>query len=126
RVGFGSIIAAGQVLRRNVDDGKLVLDVPKSTEGAVREPGGARIDRVIGPNAAFLGQLTALREWYREVRLGRIPPGHEHDEARIVITEAIAAIEACLDERWARLAALVGEHGRKVERPNLQVAACCP
>ncbi|HMG20763.1 MAG TPA: hypothetical protein VK607_05580 [Kofleriaceae bacterium] len=126
RVGYGSIVAAGQVLRRDVDAGRLVLDAPRKTEGPVREPSGARTDRVVGHNAAFIAQLVALRQWYREVRLARIPAGVEHDDVRVVTGEAVAAIETCLDERWTRLAAFVGEHGRTATRPDLEVAARCP
>lgn len=126
RVGFGSIVAAGQVLRRDVDAGRLVLDVPRKHDGPVREPGVARTDRIVAHNALFIAQLVALRQWYREVRLARIPAGREHDDARVVTAEAITAIETCIDERWTRLAAFSAEHGRTAVRPELAVAARCP
>jgi len=126
RVGYGSIVAAGQVLRRDVEAGRLVLDAPRKSEGPVQAPSGARNERVVGHNAAFIAQLVALRQWYREVRLARIPAGAEHDDARVVTGEAVAAIETCLDERWTRLAAFVAEHGHTAVRPDLAVAASCP
>ena len=121
RVGYGSIVAAGQVLRRDVEDGRLVVDLPERLDGAVRVPGAGRVARVVPANAAFLGQLVALRAWYRQVRLGRAD-----GELRMVLTEALNVIDTCIDERWNRLAALLKEHGRTPTRPSLDVEASCP
>jgi acetyltransferase-like isoleucine patch superfamily enzyme len=126
RVGFGSIVAAGQVLRRNVDADRLVVDTVDRLDAPVRAPSGGRVDRIVGPNAEFLGQLVALRAWYQQVRLARVPAGTAGDVGRVATREAIAVIDACIEERWARLAAFLTESGRTPSRPDLSVETPCP
>jgi acetyltransferase-like isoleucine patch superfamily enzyme len=126
RVGFGSIVAAGQVLRRNVDAGRLVVDTVDRLDAPVRPPGAGRVDRIVEPNAEFLGQLVALRAWYQQVRLARVVPGAAGDVARVATQQAIAVIDICIDERWTRLAAFLTESGRTPARPALSSDAPCP
>jgi UDP-N-acetylglucosamine/UDP-N-acetylgalactosamine diphosphorylase len=126
RVGFGSIVAAGQVLRRDVEGARLVVDAAERIDAPVRAPGSGRVDRLVAPNAAFLGQLVALRAWYRDVRLARMPTAPEHESTRVATAEAIAAIDTCIEERWTRLAALATEHGRRAEKPSFAIEAPCP
>jgi hypothetical protein len=122
RVGYGSIVAAGQVLRRDVDEGRLALDVAAAVDTPVRAPSGGRIERIWRHNAEFIGQLVALREWYRQVRRARIADGPDHDAVRVPTEEAIAVIDTCIEERWSRLAAFLGESGRAADvEPHLEV-----
>jgi hypothetical protein len=126
RVGFGSIVAAGQVLRRNVDAGRLVVDTVDRLDAPVRPPGAGRVDRIVEPNAEFLGQLVALRAWYQQVRLARVVPGAAGDVARVATQQAIDVIDVCIDERWTRLAAFLTESGRTPVRPALSSDVPCP
>jgi acetyltransferase-like isoleucine patch superfamily enzyme len=126
QVGYGSIVAAGQVLRRDIGAGRLVLDVPQPTDRPAHEPRRDRTERVIAQNAAFIAQLVALQQWYRAVRLARIPPGLEHADIRVVTSEALAVIETCLSDRWRRLADFLDQNGRAAVRPDLQLTTPCP
>jgi acetyltransferase-like isoleucine patch superfamily enzyme len=126
RVGYGSIVAAGQVLRRDVDEGRLILDVAAAADSPVRAPSGGRIERIWRHNADFIGQLVALRAWYRHVRRARIADRPGHDAVRVPTEEARAVIDACIEERWSRLAAFLGEHGHAATAPDLEVDAPRP
>ena len=126
RVGYGSITAAGQVVRRDVGPGVLVFDPGRALDTPVRQPSTSHTQRVLGANAAYLGELVALRAWYRHVRLGRLSGGPEASGRRIVLEEAVATLDGCLDERWARLAAFLRERGIAAPRPDLAVDAPCP
>jgi hypothetical protein len=60
-------------------------------------------------NLEYIGQLVALRAWYRGVRLARAPAG-DH-ELRTVLLAAHTLLGTCIDERVERLRAFVGERG---------------
>ncbi len=122
RVGYGSIAAAGQVLRRDVDDEHLVLDVPRPIERQVRPPLATRVLPILRMNAEYIGQVVALREWYRQVRLARARELHE----RIVVEEALTTLEACIEERWKRIAAFLEEAEHAAAHPDFEVDARCP
>ncbi|MEZ4429148.1 MAG: UDP-N-acetylglucosamine pyrophosphorylase [Nannocystaceae bacterium] len=109
RVGYGAITGAGQVLRRDVADGHLIVQSVRSLDRR-REPGyldpshpRARV------NLRYIAQLHALIAWYREVRLARLPAAQA--VTRVVYEEALATLELCVAERAARLTAFLRERG---------------
>jgi UDP-N-acetylglucosamine/UDP-N-acetylgalactosamine diphosphorylase len=70
RLGYGNVVAAGTILRRDFpEDNKLI--VGKSHRGAVTNyvpnlyPG---LSRTVGNNILYLANLTALEQWYSQVR----------------------------------------------------------
>ncbi|MDZ4198615.1 MAG: UDP-N-acetylglucosamine pyrophosphorylase [Kiritimatiellia bacterium] len=70
-VGFGAVIPAGVILRRDIPDGRVVYipDPPPLASSREFIPGRIhRADRRIRANLRYLGNLAALREWYREAR----------------------------------------------------------
>ncbi|MBK8259758.1 MAG: hypothetical protein IPK80_00205 [Nannocystis sp.] len=69
------------------------------------------VDPRRGRNRRYIAELLALRAWYREVRLPRIPLTETHAHRRIVIDEAIVNIELAIEERLARLRAFCEERG---------------
>ncbi|MBI4880904.1 MAG: UDP-N-acetylglucosamine pyrophosphorylase [Planctomycetes bacterium] len=113
-VGYGSIAAAGQVVRRDLDPERLVLQPVKPLDVPAVEPGEQRVERVWRRNARFIGQLAALREWYRQVRLARAELGPGGEPARIPLLEAMGVIDVCLGERVKRLDSFLRERGRKL------------
>jgi UDP-N-acetylglucosamine/UDP-N-acetylgalactosamine diphosphorylase len=121
-VGYGSIAAAGQVVRRNVGDEQLVLEVPGAIDRKVRPPLATRVTPILRLNAAYIGQLVALREWYRQVRLARASAADE----RLVLAEALVTLEACIAERWKRVAAFLTEHEQVAPDPGFEVDLACP
>src|SRR5215467_9402203 len=66
KVGFGSFTIAGQVLRREVPAKRIVGDVSRQIDkefDALNESP----DRILKLNVHYIGHLSALRAWYREV-----------------------------------------------------------
>src|SRR5262249_6401802 len=109
KVGFGSCTVAGQVLRREAPSNRLVGDVPRKVDkefyARVEAP-----DRILKLNLEYIGHLTALQAWYRDVRLARIPAGLKYEHIRVVAQAASELLSACIDERTERLRQFVEEH----------------
>ncbi|HJV35437.1 hypothetical protein [Geomonas sp.] len=109
KVGFGSITAAGQVARKNVPENHLVSE---GTPQISKEFTPGRVDpaeRRTGPNLEYIGNLVALKAWYEDVRLRRIPDGKEFEHLRVVTREAAANLELCIQERITRLKSFLAE-----------------
>jgi hypothetical protein len=119
KVGFGSFTVAGQVLRREVPSNRIVGDVPRKVDkefyAALEAPG-----RILKLNLEYIGQLTALRAWYRDVRLARIPAGPEYEHIRVVTKAASELLSVCIDERVERLRQFLEERGLPI--PSLSFA----
>jgi UDP-N-acetylglucosamine/UDP-N-acetylgalactosamine diphosphorylase len=110
-VGFGAITGAGQMLRRDVPEAHLVVEAAPAIDLPVRPPGSRQAEQIRRRNVEYLGQLAALRAWYRQVRLPRASAaGAPHLET--VTAEAAANVEACIAERWHRLERFVAERGQ--------------
>lgn len=117
-VGFGSFTVAGQVVRTDVPEGRIVSEGPRSINRAWTFTNGEHSERRITSNLRYIGQLLALKAWYQEVRLRRIPPTRPFNGARIVIEEAIHTLCGCIEERINRFHQFVGERGaRRVSVP---------
>jgi UDP-N-acetylglucosamine/UDP-N-acetylgalactosamine diphosphorylase len=125
RVGFGAITAAGNVVRKDVAADQLVSEPAPTLQRPSRGPSKSRVATVREPNAAFVGELAALRAWYREVRIGRL--GDAAPAAvRIPAAAAVPVIDACIAERLKRLGALVDEHGGAWRAPAIAAEPPCP
>lgn len=126
-VGYGSVTAAGQVVRRPVAAGRLVLG---ATPVLDRPFTPAKLDELqprLRRNLDYIGQLVALRAWYRHVRLARVPAGVEHDALRTVLEAAHALLDTCIDERVERLRGFVAERGGELPELVLdRVLPPCP
>jgi hypothetical protein len=110
-VGYGSISGAGQVLRRDVSEGHLVVEAAPAIDLPVRPPGSRQAEQIRRRNIEYIAQLVALRAWYRQVRLPRASAaGAPYDET--VAAEAAANVDLCIRERWQRLERLVAERGQ--------------
>lgn len=70
RIAFGSVIAAGGVCRNDLfEENQLHLPAPPKPTTYPYDAGVyRRIDRLIKNNLVYIGNILALREWYREVR----------------------------------------------------------
>lgn len=69
RVEYGTVLAAGHVLRKDVlEGGRLV--VPEPPPAGIRSfaPNYRSVDRVVRNGALYLGNLAALEAWYGRVR----------------------------------------------------------
>lgn len=70
RIAYGTIVAAGGVCRQDILD-KNQLHIPAVPESGTRpyETGIYRkIDRIVENNLRYIGNIIALKEWYRTVR----------------------------------------------------------
>jgi len=123
KVGFGSFTVAGQVVRKEIPSNRVVGDVPRkvdrefynSTEGP---------NRILNLNLGYIGQLTALQAWYREVRLARIPVTPEYAHIRIVTQAALDLLSVCIDERVERLGQFLEERGLPIPSLPLSTPPC--
>ena len=107
-VGYGSVVAAGQIVRRDVDDAAFVLRDFKPIERSIRPGWCDRLQPRLRQNIAYVAQLFALREWYRQVRLARLPAKHAD---RIPTIAAIELLDGAIEERQRQLARFVAERG---------------
>jgi hypothetical protein len=124
-IGFGSTTAAGQVVRRDVEENRLVLGTTRAIDRP--NPPGAldAHERRAAANVAYIAQVVALRAWYRAVRLPRVGPADE--VGRVVIAAAIDVLDACIAERVDRLAKFLEERGASVPALELEpVIPACP
>jgi UDP-N-acetylglucosamine diphosphorylase/glucosamine-1-phosphate N-acetyltransferase len=101
RVGFGSVLAAGTVYRADYDEGVLVLgERTRDGSTAFRPRALGAIRAKVSKNVLYLGELTALWNWYRHVRprLAGADP-----LAQALIAAGLAMVEANIDERIKQL-----------------------
>lgn len=123
KVGFGAVTGAGQVLRKDVPEGRMVLQPPRGLDQEFVAGALDAVEPRAGRNVEYVAQLHALRAWYREVRLARVPASRE--DLRAVTRAAIEVIERSIEEREKRLASFLRERGR--EAPTLRpTASPCP
>jgi acetyltransferase-like isoleucine patch superfamily enzyme len=124
KVGFGSFTVAGQILRKEVPPNRMFGDVPRQVDRAFHATVEAP-SRVIRLNLKYIGQLTALKAWYRDVRLARIPTSQEYLHIRTVTQAALELLDLCIVERIERLRAFLEE--RKLPMPSLSFPSpSCP
>jgi UDP-N-acetylglucosamine/UDP-N-acetylgalactosamine diphosphorylase len=110
KVGFGSCTVAGQVIRREVPFNRLVGDVPRKVDKDFYAPLKAP-SRILKLNLEYIGHLTALQAWYRDVRLARIPASPKYEHIRVVTQAASELLSVCIDERAERLRQFLEERG---------------
>jgi hypothetical protein len=115
-VGYGSITGAGQVVRRDVAPGRVVVHPSTPLDEPVDAPRDERVDKVADKNVAYIANLHALRAWYAEVRLGRARRA-KAAELAVVYEEALRNLDLCLAERVARLESYLAERGRTLPKP---------
>ncbi len=108
RLAHGTVVAAGSIVRRDhLEPGFLLFGSPtRGSAARPYQPGihGA-IGRIAAHNFCYIGNLTALREWYRHVRirfLGTTPfPKACH-------AGALTRLDGMIKERVRRLDELAG------------------
>jgi UDP-N-acetylglucosamine/UDP-N-acetylgalactosamine diphosphorylase len=117
QVGYGSVLAAGQIVRRDIDDDSFVLRDIKPVERPIRSGWRDRLQPRLRQNIAYVAQLFALRQWYREVRLARLAADHP---SRPPTLAAAQLLDQAIDERRKQLARFVDE--REGRAPSFAIA----
>ncbi len=114
RVGFGVVIAAGTILRKDAsEDGKLILGADTTARKVDHQPGLYRsIRRRTYNNFHYIANLIALRHWYRKVRSLFLGGDFFRKELH---RGAVEKIEAGIRERVRRLTALAEKLPRSLE-----------
>jgi bifunctional UDP-N-acetylglucosamine pyrophosphorylase/glucosamine-1-phosphate N-acetyltransferase len=108
RVGFGTVVVAGCILREDIlEEGRLVV------VGAHREAKRRYIPRTYGSlarvvrnNIVYLANLAALRLWYTNVRE---PFFAAQEFGGLVYAGALQVLAAAVDERLRRLATMAAK-----------------
>jgi bifunctional UDP-N-acetylglucosamine pyrophosphorylase/glucosamine-1-phosphate N-acetyltransferase len=102
RVGYGTVVAAGSVLLRDIlDDGKLVAAVPPpGFERERRSHAYKHLVRTVRNNVVYLASLAALEEWYRKVRE---PFFARQEMGELVYAGALEMLALAREERTKRL-----------------------
>ena len=119
--GFGTVVAAGSVLRSDVDDDGLLVvpDTPASHVRPVRRHSYRQLRRIIERNLTYLASLDALEAWYRGVRQPFFTAQHLGEP---VFEGALAALASGRAERVKRLGALIG-HLDEVDASRAELRA---
>jgi len=102
RMGYGNVVAAGSILRKDVDIEKQLI-VGKSYSGKVVDlipRAYPTLSRVVENNIIYIANLIALEQWYGQVRRRFF----EHQEWGHLILEAILEnLQIAREERMKRL-----------------------
>lgn len=122
RVGFGAVVGAGTVVRKDVPEDRLVVQPARAVDQPFSADGLDAAEPRAGRNVRYIAQLHALLAWYRQVRLARVPASRA--DVREPILAAIANIEACVAEREKRLAAFLRERGAAAPRLSAPELRC--
>jgi len=114
RIGFGTVIAAGEIRRRDCPEGGRLLR-SEGKKGAIEadfHPGlYGDIKRRVLNNIVYYANMCALKQWYIHVR-GLFSDG---DYAQALYQGAMEVIEGVTAERMSRLGALAEKMGRSIE-----------
>ncbi|HEX2704297.1 MAG TPA: hypothetical protein VHM65_00935 [Candidatus Lustribacter sp.] len=107
RVGYGSVVAAGSVLRSDVAAGQLAMPGPLPSMQVKVPPADYRsANRIVAKNLGYLANLCALQAWYRHVRqpfFAASPLG------ALVYAGAVDMLALATKERAARLTAMTAK-----------------
>jgi len=111
RIAYGTVIPAGIICRQDVLEENRLYATPAaaSTPRAFRAGAYRSIQRIVRANLIYIGNVEALKLWYRLVRTRTMTADAS---ARACHEGALVQIDVVLDERIRRL----GELAKKVVR----------
>jgi UDP-N-acetylglucosamine/UDP-N-acetylgalactosamine diphosphorylase len=101
RIAYGSVIAAGGICRKDVlEENQLHIPiVPKAGTGPYKTGVYSRANRLIENNLIYIGNILALREWYRTVRPRFVRDAFD----QAVLDGGLKNLDLILNERIKRL-----------------------
>jgi bifunctional UDP-N-acetylglucosamine pyrophosphorylase / glucosamine-1-phosphate N-acetyltransferase len=105
RVAYGTVVAAGSILRRDVlEEGKLVVVGPHpGLERDFTPHAHRQLKRTLANNLLYLANLVALEQWYRQVRR---PFFAAQELGSSVYEGALEMLALAKEERMKRLLAM--------------------
>ena len=112
RLGYGTVVAAGSVVRSDVTEDKKLI-IAQAHPGKVMDfipHAYTNLSRIIGNNIIYLANLVALEQWYHHVRQ---PFFSRQEFGNLIYAGALAKLASAKKERISRLKALaekVPEH----------------
>lgn len=126
RLEYGTVIPAGSICRRDVLEPHQLVSPPALKGGrprAFRVGAYKSIGRIVTNNLIYIGNLHALKLWYREVRAATMGGDPFTEACR---RAALVLIDAALDERIKRLGELAGRMDRSLELARSDPALALP
>jgi UDP-N-acetylglucosamine/UDP-N-acetylgalactosamine diphosphorylase len=101
RIAYGCVVAAGGVCRQDlVEENQLhVPEVPEAGTRPYQTGAYRRADRLVKNNLLYIGNILALREWYRQVRPLFVRDAFD----RAVLDGGLENLDLVLKERIKRL-----------------------
>jgi UDP-N-acetylglucosamine/UDP-N-acetylgalactosamine diphosphorylase len=125
RVGYGNVVAAGSILRRDVNE-EYKLIIGKSYTGAITNfiaNQYSGLSRLVSINIIYLGNLLALEEWYTHVRRGFF---RDQEIGEWVFQGALEKLAMAKEERIQRLKALAAKmpESMKRDKPDSPARIC--
>ncbi len=121
RIGYGNVVAAGSILRKDADaENKLLVakSLPESLCDFIpgMYPG---LSRVVENNILYIANLTALEQWYLHVRRSFF---ETQEFGLLVFAGALEKLRLAKEERWKRLKDMAaristGEENRRGVNP---------
>jgi bifunctional UDP-N-acetylglucosamine pyrophosphorylase/glucosamine-1-phosphate N-acetyltransferase len=108
RLGFGSVVAAGCILRKDVlEENKLIFGRSHAETKADFSPRAyPRLSRIVGNNLLYLANLAALEQWYIHVRQAFF---REQELGELVYRGVLEKLALAVEERLKRLEDLAGK-----------------
>jgi UDP-N-acetylglucosamine/UDP-N-acetylgalactosamine diphosphorylase len=114
RLGYGTVVAAGSVVRNDVTQDKKLI-IAQAYPGKVIDfipHAYTNLSRIIGNNIIYLANLVALEQWYNHVRQ---PFFKKQEFGTLIYAGALEKLALAKKERVSRLKALavkVPEHNK--------------
>ena len=106
-VGYGSVIAAGSVLRGDVPDGQLaIVGSPPSTQVPFSQSIYRDVNPLVAKNVVYIANLRALQEWYQRARA---PFFAAQELGELIYEGSLEILAAAMSERGKRLQAMVAK-----------------
>jgi bifunctional UDP-N-acetylglucosamine pyrophosphorylase/glucosamine-1-phosphate N-acetyltransferase len=125
RIAYGTVIPAGAICRRDVlEEGQLFIPPPLEPGSRSFASGIYRsIDRIVDNNLIYIGNLWALKFWYRYVRTRTMS---SDSFVRACHAGALKRIEDALEERLKRMKELAGKMRASLERAQAETGRELP
>jgi UDP-N-acetylglucosamine/UDP-N-acetylgalactosamine diphosphorylase len=116
-VAYGTVIAAGIVVRKDIEQENMLLMAAGGAQRVVMRPYAAAIfgpvERIVANNLAYIGNLLALRAWYR---YARSPFLRKTAWGQACLDGALSRLQEGYDERVKRLGQLTAKLSQSVQR----------